>query len=36
MRTTDDPEVDVIAEMMLEPPRREDAIAHAERLEFSG
>ena len=36
MRATGDPRVEQIVEMMLEPPPREDAIEHAERLEFSG
>ena len=35
MRATDDPRVEQIAELMLEPPAREDAIEHAEGLEFS-
>jgi putative phosphoesterase len=36
MRATDDPHVEVIAEMMLEPPSREEAIEHAELVRFSG
>jgi len=36
MRATDDPRVEQIVEMMFEPPAREDAIEHAERLVFSG
>jgi len=36
MRATGDPRVEQIAEMMLEPPLREEAIEHAERLVFSG
>jgi putative phosphoesterase len=36
MRATDDPRVEQIVEMMLEPPPRDDAIEHAERLVFSG
>ena len=36
MRATDDPRVEQIVEMMLEPPPRDDAIEHAERLQFSG
>ena len=36
MRATDDPRVEQIAEMLLEPPTREEAIEHAESLEFSG
>ena len=36
MRTTDDPRVDVIAAMMLEPPDREEAIADAEERVFAG
>ena len=36
MRATDDPRVDVIAEMMLDPPSREESIAHAESVVFSG
>jgi len=36
MRATDDPRVEVIAQLMLEPRPREEAIEHAERLVFSG
>jgi putative phosphoesterase len=36
MRATDDPRVEQIVELMLEPPAREEAIEHAESLEFSG
>ena len=36
MRATDDPRVEQIVEMMLEPPPRDEAIEHAERLQFSG
>jgi hypothetical protein len=36
MRETDDPRVDVIAGMMLEPPSREEVIENAERLVFAG
>jgi putative phosphoesterase len=36
MRATDDPRVEPIVEMMLEPPARDGAIEHAERLELSG
>jgi predicted phosphodiesterase len=36
MRATDDPRVEVIVEMMLEPPSREEAVEHAERVVFSG
>jgi putative phosphoesterase len=36
MRATDDPRVEVIAEMMLDPPSREEAIEHAERVVYSG
>lgn len=36
MRATDDPRVEVIIEMMLEPPSREEVIEHAERVVFSG
>ena len=36
MRATHDPRVEVIAELMLEPPPREEAIEHAERVVFSG
>lgn len=36
MRATEDPRVDQIVELMLEPPPREEAIEQAERLVFSG
>ena len=36
MRETDDPRVDVIAEMMLEPPSREEVVADAELRVFAG
>ncbi len=36
MRATDDPRVEQIVELMLEPPAREGAIEHAEQLVFSG
>jgi putative phosphoesterase len=36
MLATDDPRVEVIAEMMLQPPTREEAIEHAEAVVFSG
>jgi hypothetical protein len=36
MRETDDPSVEVIAEMMLTPPSREESISHAESVVFSG
>ncbi len=36
MRGTDDPRVEVIVELMLQPRSREEAIEHAEKLEFSG
>ena len=36
MRATDDPRVEQIVELMLEPRPREEAIEHAEQLEFSG
>jgi predicted phosphodiesterase len=36
MRGTDDPRVDVIAGMMLDPPSREDVIEDAERRVFAG
>ena len=36
MRATDDPRVEQIVELMLNPPPREDAIENAERLVFSG
>jgi diadenosine tetraphosphatase ApaH/serine/threonine PP2A family protein phosphatase len=36
MRATDDPQVEATAEMMLEPPTREESIAHAEEVVFSG
>ena len=36
MRETDDPRADVITEMMLSPPSREEAIADAEERVFAG
>jgi hypothetical protein len=36
MRATDDPRVEQIVEMMLEPRPCEDAIEQAERRVFSG
>jgi predicted phosphodiesterase len=36
MRATDDPSSETIAELMLEPPSREEAIEHAERVVFAG
>jgi len=36
MRATDDPSVETIAELMLEPPSREEAIEDAERRVFAG
>ena len=36
MRATDDPRVEVIAELMLNPPSREEAIEDAERQVFAG
>ena len=36
MRETDDPRVEEITEMMLAPPSRDDAIANAEQVVFSG
>ena len=36
MRATDDPRVEQIIELMLNQRSREEAIEHAERLEFSG
>ena len=35
MRSTDDPSVEVIVELMLQPRSREEAMEHAEMLEFS-
>ena len=35
MRATGDPSVEQIAEMLLQPPTREEAIAHAEEVEFA-
>jgi hypothetical protein len=35
MRTTIDPSVEAIIEMMLEPPPRDEAIEHAEEVVFS-
>jgi diadenosine tetraphosphatase ApaH/serine/threonine PP2A family protein phosphatase len=36
MRATDDPRVEVIVELMLDPPSRDDVIADAERRVFAG
>jgi predicted phosphodiesterase len=36
MRATDDPRAEVVVEMMLNPPSRQEAIEDAERLGFSG
>ena len=36
MRATDDPRVDTVAELMLNPPLREETIADAERRIFAG
>jgi predicted phosphodiesterase len=36
MRQTDDPRIETIAELMLAPPSREDAIADAEERVFAG
>ena len=35
MRATDDPSVEAIAEVMLTPPSRDEAIEHAEKVVFS-
>jgi len=35
MRATDDPRVETIVELMLEPPQRDEAIARAEEVVFS-
>jgi predicted phosphodiesterase len=35
-RATDDPRVEQMVEILLEPPTREEVIEHGERLEFSG
>lgn len=35
MRATDDPRVEQIVALMLEPPPRQGAIEHAEQLVFS-
>jgi putative phosphoesterase len=35
MRATDDPRVEQIVELMLEPPSRDEAIEHAEQVVFS-
>jgi diadenosine tetraphosphatase ApaH/serine/threonine PP2A family protein phosphatase len=35
MRATDDPRAEQLAEILLQPPTREEAIEHAESLEFS-
>jgi putative phosphoesterase len=35
MRATDDPSAEQIAEIMLEPPSREEAIEHAEKVVFA-
>jgi putative phosphoesterase len=36
MRATDDPRVEVVVEMMLRPPSREEVVEDAERLVFAG
>jgi hypothetical protein len=36
MRATDDPRVETIVELMLDPPSRDDVIADAERRVFAG
>ena len=36
MRATDDPRVETIVELMLNPPPRDDVIADAERRVFAG
>ena len=36
MRTTDDPRVETVVELMLSPPSRDDVIADAERRVFAG
>jgi predicted phosphodiesterase len=36
MRDTEDPRVEQIAELMLRPPSREEAIEHAEQVVFAG
>ena len=36
MRATDDPRVELIVELMLDPPSRDDVIADAERRVFAG
>jgi predicted phosphodiesterase len=36
MRRTDDPRVEQIVELMLEPPSRDEAIEHAEKAVFAG
>jgi hypothetical protein len=35
MRATDDPRVETIVELMLQPPSREEAIEHAEEVVFT-
>jgi hypothetical protein len=36
MRATDDPRVELIVELMLDPPSRDEVIADAERRVFAG
>ncbi len=36
MQATDDPRVEAIVELMLDPPSRDDVIADAERRVFAG
>ena len=36
MRATDDPRVELIVELMRDPPSRDDVIADAERRVFAG
>ena len=36
MRATDDPRVETIVELMLDPPSRDEVIADAERRVFAG
>ena len=36
MRATDDPRVELIVELMREPPSRDDVIADAEQCVFAG
>ena len=35
-RASGDPRAELMAEMLVEPPGRDEAIRHAESLEFSG